>query len=97
MENIFMSRFYTSVTNSRGKETTASGKSTGQTCHIRGWNVGVEIRARPNPANENCDIFEVWMTSGSDGQAQHSVFVANIGQGFNGQRKFEAPTRFVVQ
>ena len=63
-----MARFYTSGTNSRNKEFTAMGNKDGQEVHIRGWNAGIEVIARPNlDENKDVDVFEVWQTSGSNG------------------------------
>lgn len=57
-----MARFYGSMTNSRNKEVTAQGRSTGQEAHIRGWDAGVQIVSRPHGDG---DSFTLYMTTGS--------------------------------
>jgi hypothetical protein len=57
-----MARFYLSGNNSRGNTITAQGTSTGQTCHLRGWDCGVRIDAR---AEGPSDVFDISLTGGS--------------------------------
>jgi len=75
-----MARFYLTADNSRGNQVTAQGKSSGQTCHIRGWSAGVEVIAHPakphgGDGNEPIDVdeFDIWMTSGSNGGRSHQL------------------------
>lgn len=72
-----MSRFYVSASNSRGKEMTAAGAESGQNAHIRGWNAGVEVLARPDGEIDN---FTVYATHGSRGEhkGRKKIPIANV-------------------
>lgn len=60
-------RFYTSVTNSRGKLVNA-GSHKGQSAHIRGWNKGVRVESYIDENGK--DRFKIYETSGSNGKEQ---------------------------
>ena len=63
-----MARFYLSGSNSRNKEITAMGNSSGQHCHIRGWKVGVFVHAHPERNSDtDFDTLDVYLTGGSTG------------------------------
>lgn len=68
-----MSRFYVSTENSRGNPVTAAGASRGQSAHIRGWDVGVEVDAHPGYDDPELDVFHVWATGGSNDPGARSL------------------------
>lgn len=60
-----MSRFYGTMTNSRGRDVTAMSPDF---AHLCGWNAGVKVM--PFEAGDKkhpVDGFQVWMTYGSNG------------------------------
>ena len=72
------SRFYASVSNTRGNEVTASGGSRGQSAHIRGRNAGIRVESRPSGhGNGEQDAFMVFATGGSYGSA-HQVLIGTL-------------------
>lgn len=62
-----MSRFYLTGVNSRGNTISAAGASSGQDVHLRGWQAGIEVVARPKPLDLERDLFVVYATGGSGG------------------------------
>lgn len=69
-----MSRFYASIEGNRGPATRQGTPNSGISGHIRGWNVGVRVEGE---ALNGEDVFEVFATSGSNGQSL-SKFIATI-------------------
>ena len=68
-----MARFYGTMTNSRGNYVDASGGSSGQYAHIRGWAAGVAVESHPDPENPDKDCFAVYMTTGSGGHGGRTL------------------------
>lgn len=71
-----MSRFYMTASNSRGNTTSAAGRASGQDVHLRGWNVGVQVNAEPDPGDGE-DVFYIYATAGSKG-AGRSVLIGTV-------------------
>jgi len=60
-----MSRFYASIEGqAKTQATRRGGKESGIRGHIRSWGLGIEVIGRDD---NGIDIFEVWVTSGSNG------------------------------
>ena len=62
-----MSRLYAAIDGNRSGATRQGSKASGIQGHIRGWNVGVRVCGRVNDEDE--DVFDVYMTGGSNGQS----------------------------
>lgn len=63
-----MSRFYGTMNGTKGEKTLKTQTANGTNfvrAHIRGWNVGVEVIARPHIDDKGQDMVEVWLTGGS--------------------------------
>lgn len=60
-----MAHFYASINGARESIATKTGtKKSGMSAHVRGWNVGVDVRL----SHENGkDVVRVYKTSGSNG------------------------------
>lgn len=60
-----MAHFYASVNGSRESTATKTGtKKSGMSAHVRGWNIGVDVRL----SHENGkDVVRVYKTHGSNG------------------------------
>lgn len=68
-----MAHFYASVHGSRETTATKTGtKKSGMSAHVRGWNVGVDVRL--SHVNGK-DVVQVYRTSGSNG-GQTSQLIA---------------------
>jgi|WetSurMetagenome_2_1015567.scaffolds.fasta_scaffold1449785_1 hypothetical protein len=59
-----MSRFYGSMQGNRGEATRQGGTESGISCHVRGWDAGIEVRGYVN--EEGKDEFRVFITGGSN-------------------------------
>ena len=59
-----MSRFYGSLQGSRGAATRQGDAESGISCHVRGWDIGIEVRGYVN--EEGQDEFRVFITGGSN-------------------------------
>ena len=59
-----MAHFYSEVRGARKPQTLTGTKNSGVQAHIRGWNVGVEVRL--SHVNGK-DIVQVYKTTGSNG------------------------------
>lgn len=62
-----MARFFASVWNGRGNETTVGGRSSVNNAHIRGWDAGVRVET---VKLTDGDAFDVYMTGGSHASSQ---------------------------
>jgi len=61
-----MARFYASIKGqAKTPATRMGGKKSGIEGHIRGWNVGISVTGVAGADNE--DVFDVWLTAGSNG------------------------------
>ena len=78
-----MAHFYASIEGPRKPKTCVGHKSSGIRAHIRGWDKGIQVKARYDEKAE-ADIFEVYQTGGSNGSGlalllgtlnEHGVFV----------------------
>lgn len=58
-----MARFYASIQGNRGEATRIGTASSGIYGHIRGWDVGVAVRAN---VIDGEDVLEVYRTEGSN-------------------------------
>jgi len=66
-----MAHFYASVNGSRETIATKTGtKKSGMSAHVRGWNVGVDVRL--SHVNGK-DVVQVYKTSGSNGNTIGSL------------------------
>ncbi len=76
-----MSRFYSSVDNSRGTTVTAQGGASGQRSHTRGWTAGVIVDSHPafdeNGKKTDEDELDVYMSTGSNGRG-HDVLIGTV-------------------
>jgi hypothetical protein len=63
-----MARFYASIRGSRGEATRMGTTQSGISGHIRGWDVGGEVRCYVGENGE--DRVAVFLTSGSNGHGQ---------------------------
>jgi hypothetical protein len=59
-----MSRFYASIQGSRGEATRQGTDNSGITGHIRGWDVGINIKGY---VKDGKDWFHVYLTHGTGG------------------------------
>jgi hypothetical protein len=59
-----MSRFYGSIQGNRGEATRQGSANSGISCHVRGWDIGIEVRGYVN--EEGADEFRVFITGGSN-------------------------------
>lgn len=80
----FQMKFYTTTTNTRGKEV-GHGAHTMQVTHSRGWTHGVKIVSSTDK-NGN-DIFHIEATHGSNGPSE-LIYIGNITKDKNGKIKF---------
>lgn len=78
-----MAHFYADIQGGRGQATKIGHKSTGIAGHIRGWESGIQVKARYDQEKDS-NIFEVYQTGGSNGSGlavllgtlnEHNVFV----------------------
>lgn len=60
-----MAHFYAGIHGSRGEITRLGTKKSGMSAFVNGWNIGVEIWARYDEAND-CDIITITPTGGSN-------------------------------
>lgn len=60
-----MSRFYASIQGSRGEATRQGTINSGIDGHIRGWNIGVQVRCFVDEHGK--DTCEIYQTGGSNG------------------------------
>lgn len=82
-----MARFYATVRNGRGTETSVGGQSSVDEAHVRGWHVGIRVRTVKLTDGDRLDVYMTGGSNGSGGEVLigHAVF----------QTDDEAP-RFVV-
>jgi hypothetical protein len=74
-----MARFYGSLNGSAKTQATRQGHaSTGITGHIRGWNVGIEVRGLPDADDLDNDSFWVTVTGGSNGTGRGRYYGSGI-------------------
>lgn len=66
-----MAHFFASIQGSRGEATRLGGKSSWISGHVRGWNVGVEVKGRI--AGNGEDVFEIYATSGSSNEKKQKL------------------------
>lgn len=59
-----MAHFYASIQGNRGEATRIGTKNSGIEGHIRGWNIGAEVRCHVNAKGQ--DVVEIWLTGGSN-------------------------------
>ena len=58
-----MARFYAEIQGNRGKASRMGTPNSGMWCHIRGWNVGVEVRCLVDANGK--DYIDIYRTGGS--------------------------------
>ena len=63
-----MSRFYGAIKGSRGMATRQGTPKSGMVGHIRGWNIGAEVRMYVDQNGE--DACQVLVTGGSNNRGQ---------------------------
>lgn len=66
-----MSRFYGSLQGNRGEATRCGGAESGVSCHVRGWDIGIEVRGYVNEDGQ--DEFRVFITGGSNGRTVNKL------------------------
>ena len=66
-----MSRFYASIKGNRGEATRQGTKESGIHGHIRGWNIGVEVRCYVDETGG--DICAIYKTGGSSGSERDEL------------------------
>ena len=66
-----MAHFYASINGARESIATKTGtKNSGMQAHVRGWNIGVDVRL----SHENGkDVVRVYKTSGSNGRDKNLI------------------------
>lgn len=57
-----MARFFASVINGRGNETTVGGRASVNSAHVRGWDAGVRVET---VKLTDGDALDIYMTGGS--------------------------------
>lgn len=57
-----MARFFASVINGRGNETTVGGRASVNSAHVRGWDVGIRVETVKLTDGDRLDVY---MTGGS--------------------------------
>ena len=72
-----MAHFYAEIQGNRGEATRMGTAKSGMRCHIRGWNIGIQVQIYQDK-NGN-DVVEVYHTDGSNGW--HSELIAKITEG----------------
>jgi hypothetical protein len=73
-----MSRFYGSLAGQARTIATRRGSAkSGTTAHVRGWDVGARVVARPHSLRPDEDTLEVYMTHGSNGEGS-DVFLGLV-------------------
>jgi hypothetical protein len=60
-----MAHFYGNLQGNRGETTRAGTKGSGINCHIRGWNLGVEVFCEYNEKTKKDEI-SIYKTKGSN-------------------------------
>lgn len=60
-----MSRFYAEMQGNRGPATLKGSADSGMYAHVRGWDVGVEVRCSVDRNGK--DVVDVFRTGGSNG------------------------------
>ena len=79
-----MSHFYCSMQGSRGPATRCGTKQSGHECHIRGWDLGVRVKAE----FKGCDQFRIYITAGSNGNFS-DVYLGTVREpGWSGKFEF---------
>ena len=76
-------RFYTTATNSRKRSIGIGGGAKNQEVHTRGWTSGVRVVAKPHPTDKRLDVFDLYMTYGSNGGLPDE-FIGTVTRGFFG-------------
>jgi hypothetical protein len=66
-----MARFKGTVQGSRGEASRLGHKTTGLIATLNGWDVGIEIQASVNNADE--DVFHIYRTSGSNNSSRKTL------------------------
>jgi len=61
-----MARYYAEIRGSGKLVSKAGTPSSGIWGHVRGWNIGVEVRCHPDEENPKFDVCEVYKTGGSN-------------------------------
>lgn len=71
-----MAHYYMSSRGTRGEGPTVTGtKRSGISAHVRTWGVGVEVRGRHD--ERGADVFDVYLTGGSNGIAS-PILIATV-------------------
>ncbi len=87
-----MSRFYGSMSGSRGEVTRCGTPSSGINAHLRGWTVGVRVDGTPLTGDRggqpDVDAFRIYATAGSNGEGS-DVLLGTVYRANGGDVTFE--------
>ena len=88
-----MSRFYASIQGARGVATRQGTPRSGITGHVRGWDIGAEVRCI---AEGNDDVVAVDITGGSNGYSSKALATVTHTPGGETRVKVYTPQGEVV-
>lgn len=71
-----MAQFYASIQGNRGQATRMGTKTSGMDAHIRGWNLGANVRLHYDEDKET-DVLIIEITGGSNGR-HSSMHLATV-------------------